>query len=164
MTATTPQTYLRTKVLTANPAELRLLLLDGALKFAEQGRVGLENQNHEAAFEGISRCQAILMELINALRPEMEPELCERLSALYTFLYSRLVTASQERDASIVEEVLSLLRYELETWTMLLKKLADENAQASRLSSTPDAQPTQPGKTTLAPNGALIGGTVSLEG
>ena len=163
MTATKPNAYLRTKVLTASPADLRLMLLDGALKFAEQGKAGLENQDHEAAFDGISRCQAILMELINALKPEVEPELCERLSSLYTFLYSRLVTASGDRDPAAVEEVLELLRYEHKTWSMLLEKLADENAAASRLQTTPKAHPTEVGAITT-PNGSLIGGTVSLEG
>ena len=162
MTATQPHAYLRTKVMTASPAGLRLMLLDGALKFAEQGKVGLENKDYEAAYDGISRCQAILMELINALKPEIEPELCERLSSLYTFLYSRLVTASRDREPAVVEEVLGILQYEHRTWSMLLQKLADENAEASRVQSTPDAQPTQPGAS--APNGSLIGGTVSLEG
>ena len=163
MTTTQPNAYLRTKVMTASPAELRLILLDGALKFAEQGKVGLENQDHEAAFDGLSRCQAILMELINALRPEVEPEMCERLASLYTFLYNRLVTASSERDPAVVEEVLGLLRFEHKTWSMLLKKLAEENAAASRLQSTPNAQPTEPGAA-RAPNGSLIGGTVSVQG
>ena len=163
MTTTQPNAYLRTKVMTASPAELRLMLLDGALKFAEQGKVGLENQDHEAAFDGISRCQAILMELISALNPEVEPQMCERLSSLYTFLYSRLVTAAGDRDPAVVEEVLGLLRFEHKTWSMLLTKLAEENAAASRLQSTPNAQPTEPGARS-APNGALIGGTVSLRG
>ena len=162
MTATQPHAYLRTKVMTASPAGLRLMLLDGALKFAEQGKVGLETADYEAAYDGISRCQAILMELINALQPEIEPELCERLSSLYTFLYSRLVTASCDREPAVVEEVLGLLQYEHHTWSMLLKKLADENAEASRVQATPDAQPTRPGAS--PPNGSLIGGTVSLEG
>ena len=163
MTTTQPNAYLRTKVMTASPAELRLMLLDGALKFAEQGKVGLENNDHEASFDGISRCQAILMELINALKPEVEPEMCERLSSLYTYLYSRLVTATGERDPAVVEEVLGLLRFEHKTWSMLLKKLADENAAASCLQTTPNAQPTEPGLT-AAPNGSLIGGTVSVQG
>ena len=34
--------YLRTKVMTASPAELRLMLLDGAIKFANQAREGLQ--------------------------------------------------------------------------------------------------------------------------
>ena len=104
------------------------MLLDGALKFLEQGKAGLESKNYEQSYNGITRCQAILMELINGLRPEQEPELCQRLSALYTFMYTRLMTASTDLDPGIAEEVLELLRYERETWTMLMEKLAEESA------------------------------------
>ena len=83
--------------------------------------------------------------------------------ALYTCRYNRLVTASGDRDPAVVEEVLGLLRLEHKTWSMLLKKLADENAAASRLQSTPNAQPAESGAV-RPPNGSLIGGTVSLEG
>ena len=41
--------YLKTKVMTAGPAELRLMLFDGALKFAEQGRKGLADKDYERA-------------------------------------------------------------------------------------------------------------------
>ncbi|MHC4100335.1 MAG: flagellar export chaperone FliS, partial [Planctomycetota bacterium] len=88
--------YLRTKVMTASPAELRMMLFDGALRFAEKGRAGLAERDFEAAYEGISRCQQILLELINGLQPEQDPALCERLSGLYTFMYTRLIDASQE--------------------------------------------------------------------
>ena len=120
--------YLRTKVMTAGPAELRMMLFDGALRFARKGRAGLAEQDFEAAYEGISRCQQILMELINGLRPEQDPVLCERLSGLYTFLYTRLIDASRQRSPEIVEEVIKLLEYERQTWSMLLEKLAQEKA------------------------------------
>ena len=123
--------YLRTKVMTAAPAELRLMLLDGALKFAEQARAGLERRDYEAAFEGISRCQEILVELINALQPQQAPELCKRLSGLYTFMYTRLMEASRQRSAAIAEEVIKLLAYERQTWSMALEKLAKGGAEAS---------------------------------
>jgi flagellar protein FliS len=118
--------YLRTKVMTAGPEELRLMLFDGALRFAEKGRQGLAEKDYEAAYEGISRCQKILLELINGLQPQQDPALCERLSGLYTFLYTRLIDASQHRSAGIVEEVIKLLEYERQTWTMLIQKLAQE--------------------------------------
>ena len=121
--------YLRTKVMTAGPAELRMMLFDGALRFAEKGRAGLAGRDFEAAYEGISRCQQILLELINGLQPEQDPALCERLSGLYTFMYTRLIDASQERSAEIVEEVIKLLEYEQQTWSMLLEKLAEENSE-----------------------------------
>ena len=123
--------YLRTKVMTARPEELRLMLFDGAIRFAERARHGIETKNHEQAFDGVSRCQDILMELINSLRPEHDVELCENLSALYTYMFSRLMEANRDRDIAAVDEVLQLLNYERETWAMLVQKLADENVDSS---------------------------------
>ncbi len=129
-TGTEPNPYLKTKVMTAGPAELRLMLFDGALKFAEQGRQGLARKDYEAAYNGISRCQEILAELMNSLDPKHAPDLCQKLSGLYAFMMTRLMTASTERDPAIVQEVITLLEFERETWTMLLAKLAAEKAAA----------------------------------
>lgn len=162
MPAQSPNAYLRTKVLTASPAELRLMLIDGAIRFAEQGRDGLREKDYEKVYNGISRSQKIIMELINSLDHEADPELCQRLSGLYTFMYTRLIGASSEKDPSRVDEVLELLRYERETWTMLMEKLAEENADAARIRETPDAAP-QPHGDTGADAEALVGGSVTLE-
>lgn len=168
MTApSSPNAYLRTKVMTASPAELRLMLFDGAIKFAEQARDGLVEKDFEKVYTGTTRCQAIIMELIGSLKPEQDPDLCGKLSALYTFLYTRMMNASSERDPAIVEEVLNLLRYERETWSLLLEKLAQENAGASSVTETNGQQPTAesgpPANGTDGVSG-LIGGRVSLQG
>lgn len=161
----TPNTnvYLRTKVMTAGPAELRLMLFDGAVKFAEQGRAGIRESDPEKTFNGLTRAQDIVMELINSLRPEHEPELCEKLSALYTFIYGRLVSACTQRNVAFVDEALDLLRYERETWALLLQKMAGENSRAQKLNETP----APPGE--VSPNGRgngshLVGGRVSVTG
>lgn len=119
--------YLKTKVMTASPAELRLMLIDGAIRFSEQARRGYAERNFESAFEGTTRAQNIVLELINALKPDKSPEVCSRLSALYTFMYKSLVEASMKRDPAIVDEVLKLLRYERETWQLCLAKIAGES-------------------------------------
>ncbi len=147
---TDPNPYLKTKVMTAGPAELRLMLFDGAVKFAEQGRQGLAGKDYEAAYNGISRCQEILAELMNSLDPQHAPELCQKLSGLYAFMMTRLMTASTERDPAIVQEVITLLEFERETWTMLLAKLAGEKAAAGSMTGAAD----QPAPT----------GTVSFRG
>ena len=155
--------YLQTTVMTANPAELRLMLVDGAIRCAQQGRDGLQRDDQEAAFNGISRCQQIVLELINGLRPEHDPELCQRLSSLYTFIYMRLVSASTQRDPSIVDEALKLLQFERETWSMLLEQLAAENKAAANATDVPaNVAPTlPPAHGSLS---AIIGGTVSVRG
>lgn len=131
------QAYLRTKVMTASPAELRLMLLDGAIRFAEQAKRGYETKDYESSFEGTTKAQAILLELLNALRPDQSRELCERLGALYTFLYRTLVESSMSRDAAKVEEVITLLRFERETWSMCLDELSRENRSAANLQELP---------------------------
>lgn len=122
----TTNQYLRTKVMTASPAELRLMLIEGAIRFCRQGREGLAAKDYEKSFEGLTQAKAIIMELINGLRPEIDPELCSRLSGLYTFMYTRLIEANLEKKPEMIDEVIKLLDYERETWVLLIDKLAEE--------------------------------------
>lgn len=128
--------YLRQRVFSASPEELRLMLLEGALRFARQGAEGLREHNFEKSYQGIHQCQDILIELINAMRPELAPDLCRQLAALYTFMYRRLMEASAQRDPEIVEEVIKLLTYENETWLLAMDKVREERRAAGGASST----------------------------
>lgn len=136
MAVTPMNPYLRTRVLTASPEELRLLLIEGALRFARQGRDGLARKDYEASFSGLSSCRDIIVELITTMRPEVDPDLCDRLHGLYTFMYNELVEASFQREPTRVDTVIKLLEYEHETWVLLMRKLAEE-----RGASTPSATP-----------------------
>ena len=73
--------YLKTKIMTASPEELRLMLFDGAIKFASQARAGIESKNHEASFDNIMRAQKIVLELSTSLNHEVDPELTEEAAA-----------------------------------------------------------------------------------
>lgn len=126
MTTTPVNAYLRTRVMTAPPEQLRLLLLEGAVKFASQGREGMAAKNFEQMFTGISQCRDIVVELMTSIREDVEPELTERVRSLYAFIYSELTAASLERDLVKMDSVIKLLDYERETWVMLLEKLAAE--------------------------------------
>ena len=116
--------YLATRILTATPEQLRMMLLEGAVKFAKQGRDGMVAKNYEAVFNGFTRCRAILVELVSTMKPEPDAELYARLSALYLFMMSRLLESSHERSVPKAEEVIKLLEYERETWSMLIEKVA----------------------------------------
>ena len=128
-----PNPYLRTKVLTANPAELRLMLFDGALKFARQaGRLmEAERPDREAVFNACVRAEKIVMELSSSLARDPDPELHEKMTALYHFIYARLVDANTKLDRGALEEAIKILSYERETWKMLIDKAAAENAAAA---------------------------------
>lgn len=118
--------YLATKVMSASAEELRLMLLDGAIKFCRQGREGLAGKNYEACYNGFTRCRAILMELVQTMRPEHDAELCARLTGLYMYMVMRLLESSHEKDLAKADEVIGLLEYDRQTWAMLMDKLASE--------------------------------------
>lgn len=118
------QSYLRTKVMTASPAELRLMLIDGAIRFAEQCRAGIADKDFEQAYEGSRQCRAILTELLSGLKPEHDPVLAQRLNSLYTFMISKLMEGMSERSPAHIAEVVQLLRFERETWELVLAQIA----------------------------------------
>jgi flagellar protein FliS len=123
---TSAQAYLRTKVLTAPPEQLRLMLLDGAIKFGRQGADGLRRKDYEASYNGLSQCRNIVVELLTTMRPDVDPDLCDRMTGLYTFMMGELMKGSFDKDPGRVDGVIKLLEYERETWAMLLQKLAAE--------------------------------------
>ena len=118
--------YLKTKIMTASPEELRLMLYDGALKFCRQAKMSLEKKNFEDSYNNLMRAQKIVLELSTSLNHDADPQLCQRLSALYTYVYRLLVDANMKRESGIVDEAIKLIEYERETWQMLMKKLAGE--------------------------------------
>jgi len=124
-----PNPYLKTKVMTASPEELRLMLYDGALKFCRQARDAIGKGEIENTHNNLIRAQKIVMELSTSLRHDMAPELCERLSALYNFIYRRLVDANVNRDNDAVDEAMQLIEYERETWQMLITKVKQDGTQ-----------------------------------
>ncbi len=129
--------YLVNKVLSASPEELRLMLLDGAVRFTRQGRDGLVAKNYEIAFNGFSQARNIVMELINSIRPEVNPDLCAKVSGVYTFLYTQLIEAGHERSIPKADKVIQLLEYERETWALLMQQLAAEKGAAANLAAVP---------------------------
>jgi flagellar protein FliS len=122
--------YLRTKVLTATPEQLQLMLYDGAIRFAEQSRVALEQKNYEQSYNALSRAQRIIAELSASLKHEVAPDLCGKLSSLYNFIYRKLVEANIEHKLDALNEALNILRYQRETWLLLLDKLGKTKAAA----------------------------------
>jgi len=113
--------YLRTKILTASPQELRLMLYEGALRFCHQAKESLQRKDFEASYNSLTRAQRIVLELSTSLNHQVAPELCSRLSALYTYIYRRLVDANVQREHGPVDEAIELLRYEKETWELLMR-------------------------------------------
>lgn len=138
--------YLRDAVLTATPEQLQLMLYDGAIRFALQGRDAILRNDFEASFDKLTRAQNILLEMLNGLNYEVNRELCERVASVYNFIYRKLVDANVHRDPQAIDDAVRVLRIERETWQLLVDKVgrlqnpSPSAAGVSRQPSNDDAQ------------------------
>ncbi len=144
-----PDEYLRNAILTAPPEQLQLMLYDGAIRFARRGVEGINSRNWEEAFNGFSRAQKIIIELLNSLNYEVDKDLCTRMAGLYNFIYRKLVEASTNRDVAVANQALEILEYQRETWVMLIDKLREE--QATQGASSGEWQGGAPADVTYGP-------------
>jgi flagellar protein FliS len=122
------QNYLRTKVLTATPEQLQLMLFDGALRFADQARVALEQKNFEQSYKLLTSAQKIVNQLSIGLKRDVAPELCGNLAAIYAYAYRLLVKANLKHELAPLDEAVKLLKYQRETWVLLLQQLSSQKA------------------------------------
>jgi len=125
------QNYLRTKVFTATPEQLQLMLYDGAIRYSEQARVALGQKNYEQSFDLLCRTQKIIAEMTGSLKHDLAPELCSKLAALYNYVYRKLIEANVEHKVEPLDEAIGILRYQRETWAMLLDQLGKTKAAAA---------------------------------
>jgi flagellar protein FliS len=123
--------YLRTKVLTATAEQLQMMLFDGAIRFGEQAKAALQQKNYEQSFKLLVRAQNIVCQLRGALKHDVDPDLCGKLSSLYAFAYRRLVDANLKHNIKSLDEALEVLKYQRETWARLMDKLAKQKAAAA---------------------------------
>ena len=83
----------------------------------------------------ISRVQKIITEMSSCLKHELGPELCGKMAALYNYVYRKLVEANIEHKIDSLDEALNILRYQRETWAMLLEQLGKTKAAAAATTS-----------------------------
>ena len=106
--------YNRNKVLTASPAELTLMLYEGAIKFCNIAIVGIENKDIEKAHTNIIKTEKIIEEFLRSL-DEKYP-VYKEFENVYVYLMRRLREANAYKDKDILEEVLTHLRSMRDTW------------------------------------------------
>lgn len=108
------QTYQNNQVTTATPADLTLMLYNGALKFIKQGKSAMEEKNVGKAHEATLKVQNILYELMSTLNQDY-PISTEFLK-LYEYMLQRTIEANMKKDVAILEEVEDLFVQFRDTW------------------------------------------------
>lgn len=106
--------YANTKIQTATPAQLTLMLYDGAIKFCNMAIEAVENKEIEKANTNIKKVEAIIAEFRATLN--FKYPVAKDFDNIYEYLAGRLLEANLKKDKEILEEVLTHLRAMRDTW------------------------------------------------
>lgn len=112
--------YQDMKVQTASPAQIMIMLYDGAIRFSLQAKKKIEEKDFEGKGVFISKTQAIIDELMNSLDFNIAPELCSNLQQLYIYINERLTHANIKMEAEAMNEVIELLNTLRDGWKQAL--------------------------------------------
>ena len=113
------QAYNNSKIMTASPAELTLMLYEGAIKFCNIAMVGLEENNIQKTHDNIKKAQAIIEELQSTLNHSYK--VAEDFDNVYHYIYGLLTDANIHKDKDTLEKALNEIRGMRDTWKQVMK-------------------------------------------
>lgn len=111
--------YQDSKILTASPAELTLMLYEGAIKFCNLAMMAIEKEEHSKANANIIKAERIISELRVTL--DFKYPVAQEFDTVYEYIYRRLIEANIKKDAAILEEALGYIREMRDTWKEVMK-------------------------------------------
>ena len=112
--------YNNSKILTASPAELVLMLYEGAIKFGNIAILAINNNDIQKAHTNIIKVQKIVDNFRATL--DMKYPVAQDFDRVYAYLQGRILDANVQKDAAIVEEIVGHLRTMRDTWKEVMKK------------------------------------------
>lgn len=107
--------YRDNQILMSGPAELLLMLFDGALRFTRRAREALERREYDEAHHCVDRAQQIITELSASLDFN-RGELPRNLFSLYEYINYLLLTADIGRNDEPLAEAETMLLSLRESW------------------------------------------------
>ncbi len=111
--------YANSKVMTASPAELTLMLYEGAIKFCNIAIRGIEENDIQKAHTNIVKVENIISEFQATLNHKYP--IAKDFDEVYKYLKERLVEANVKKEKEILEEVLEHLRTMRDTWKEVMR-------------------------------------------
>lgn len=111
--------YQKNAIMTASPAELTLMLYDGAIKFCNIALDAIEKKNVQRAHENIKKAEAIISELRASL--DRKYPVWEDFERVYEYIYKHLVEANMRKEAAPLNEALKRIREMRDTWKEVMR-------------------------------------------
>ena len=111
--------YKRQQIMTASPAELTLMLYNGAIRFINESIMALENGDMPKCHNANIKAQNIVREFMVTL--DMQYEISQSWAALYEYIHYRLIQANLKKDREMLTEARGLLTELRDAWHGAMK-------------------------------------------
>ena len=111
--------YQRNAIMTATPAELTLMLYEGAIKFCNIAIVAIKKKDFEKANANIKKAQAIINELRVTL--DHKYSVWEDFERVYDYIARRLLDANLQKDIEIIEDALKYISEIRDAWKEVMR-------------------------------------------
>lgn len=112
--------YQNNSVMTASPAELTLMLYNGAIKFCNQAVEAIEKKDLPGSHTFLIKAQNIIVELRATL--DTKYPIAIEMDNLYEFIYRTLVEANMTKDIAKINDARDLIRDFRDTWQEVIKQ------------------------------------------
>lgn len=110
------RTSLEAELSVATPHRVIQMLFNGLLERLSQAKGAIERKDYEYKADRITKALGILDGLQGALERKENPELSDKMYALYDYMKLQLTQASSSLDASPIDEVMKLLMPIKQAW------------------------------------------------
>ena len=118
-TAESAMAYKRQQIMTASPAELTLMLYNGAIRFVSESILALESGDMPKCHNANIKAQNIVREFILTL--DMQYEISQSWASLYEYIHYRRVQGNLKKDREMLVEARGLLTELRDTWHQAMK-------------------------------------------
>jgi flagellar protein FliS len=114
--------YRHAQVETASPAQLLVMLYDGAIRFLNVALEKMASGEIEPRHTNLIKAQKIITELLGSLNMKDGGEVSANLQRLYTYMLQKLVEANMRDQPKPIEEVVGMLRELRESWATIAQQ------------------------------------------
>ena len=116
------ESYKDTEILTANQGKLIVMLYEGALRFLKTAIDNMDHKTYDIVNTNVLKAQDIVTELMLSLNMDEGGEISQNLFNIYAYLKKRLIEANMSKDATALQECMSLLEELKAAWDEVATK------------------------------------------
>lgn len=111
--------YANNKVTTASPAELTLMLYEGAIKFCNLAKKDMEQGEYGNAIGNVQKARNIIVELQSTLN--FKYPVAKEFDLIYTYIFNLMVEVTTKQNQEALEEILVQLRELRDVWKQVMR-------------------------------------------